>query len=218
MGKKEIFSGGYIIDSRGDKPFSFMGGRQEKILEDIRRNLKQPVLDVGCNRGNGTNYFAGRGIEIEGCDINESAIKEAQSRFPNIKFFVHDFEEKKLGKKYNTIYCANVIEHIFDYRSFLKNMKASLNPGGRLIITTPNVMGLASWMRFICRRTDHLMHTDREYGTHIRFFTKKTLEEELERAGFSVEKIYGYSSFLLWLPASLCGLIMAVAKVKKWAG
>ena len=103
-----------------------------KRIKDILPYLKSPILDVGCSKGYDVNYFKNSGFEVEGCDISGSAIESARKNYPQCRFFVHDFEQNSLERKYNTVYAFDVIEHIFNYNAFLKNIANALNRGGEL--------------------------------------------------------------------------------------
>lgn len=180
----------------------------EKRVNDIVPYMKSPVLDVGCSKGYDVDYFSKRGFLVEGCDISRKVIEDARKIYPNYNFFIHNFEQNKLDKRYNTIYCFDVIEHIFDYDEFLKNIAFSLNKRRHLILTTPNVLGLRNRVNFLFGRGEYF-----NYPPHIRFFTPKTITHCLKKNDYKVVKIYGYSS--LPLPTSLCGSLTIIAKLNK---
>lgn len=187
-------------------------GSQERINELIPF-FRSPVLDVGCATGNDVDYFSRQFSEVNGCDVCEYAVMKAKELFPGHDFFVHDFSEKPLNKKYNTIYLFDVIEHVFDYNSFLRNIRDSLNERGKLIITTLNVCGLRSRIKLLRGNGSHLIQFN-ESGlqAHIRFFTVKTLKEVIEVNGFKVIKTAGYSSSPVKLPSNWCGSITVIAE------
>lgn len=160
-----------------------------KRIKDILPYLRSPILD-------------------EGCDISSGAIESARKSYPQCRFFVHNFEQNTLEKKYNTIYAFDVIEHIFDYNAFLKNVVKASNEGGRLILTTPNVLSLKYRLKFLTGDGAFFNQIP-----HIRFFTPATIKEVLNQNGFKVIKVFGYSK--LPLPTSLCGSLTIIAEVSK---
>lgn len=177
-------------------------------LKDLAPFLSSPALDVGCGKGYDVNYFKQRGHDIEGCDISESAIKEAKRTYPDCNFFIHNFELSATEGRYNCIYAFDVIEHVFDYNAFLGNISSSLNDNGILILATPNVLGLRNRLNFLLGRGEYFDQT-----AHIRYFTPKTIERNLRKHNFRVIRVFGYST--LPLPKSLCGSLTIVSEVQK---
>ena len=205
MGTREFYDKRYKATKANDL------ARIEKAVKKIgkiSKYLKSPILDVGCGRGHIVSRLAGLGYKIDGTDISISAIKEAGSTYPGHNFFKHDFESARLNRKYNTVVSTEVIEYLFDYNTFLKNIALSLNEGGHIILTTPNVLGLRNRMHFLCGNGRLFKQIP-----HIRYFTPRTIKEVLEVNGFKDVKVFGYSSVSL-LPKSFCGNMLVVASVR----
>jgi len=85
----------------------------------------------------------------------------------------------------SVVICGDLIEHLRDPERFLVRVRPLLRPGGRLVLTTPNV---ANWAMRLGLLAGRWRYTDRGIldRTHLHLFTKKTLEETLERAGYRV--------------------------------
>ncbi len=173
--------------------------------------LKGLVLDVGCGGGFDAAYFKSQGFEVQGCDISKAAVVKAKKRFPEVSFFLHNFEERPLKKKFDTVVCIDVIEHLFLYRGFLRNLYLTLNKGGILVVSTPNVFGLKSWLRLI-KKDGSVFGLGTEDESHIRFFSVKTLEQALKDAGFRVRVLKTFSQGGFWLLGHWNGSIVAVAE------
>jgi len=73
---------------------------------------------------------------------------------------------------------VEVIEHIVRAEDLLLELSRVIRPGGWLVLTTPNVAHLTYRWRALTG------HPPKQEGYHYRFFTKKTLHQSLERAGF----------------------------------
>ena len=71
-----------------------------------------------------------------------------------------------------------VVEHIVRAEDLLAELARVIRPGGWLVLTTPNVAHLTYRWRALTG------HPPKQEGYHYRFFTKRTLAEALEAAGF----------------------------------
>ena len=107
------------------------------------------VLDFGCGRGTLVIELAKRGIRTTGSDFSEHAIQFAQNlaaKFPKevqdrLEFWKLDIKEFNFHELFDVIIFNQVYEHLYDWEleTFLSKFKKALKPGGRLVISTPNL-------------------------------------------------------------------------------
>lgn len=112
-----------------------------EVLNDfVVSKIQGVTLDVGCGMGYSTKKIAIKSKEVIGIDPDKDSIEWAKKDFNsnNIKYFCGITSELDYKDYFDTIICVEVIEHVKDYRSFLKDLKKMLKMGGKLIITTPN--------------------------------------------------------------------------------
>jgi len=161
----------------------------KKVMAIARHFLKPPVLDVGCFFGDKTKELS-KWLEADGCDISRNAIKGAAKKYGGLVFFACDFEKPglRLPKRYNSIFAAEVIEHMLEPGAFLKNCFASLNSGGILLLTTPNVACLMNRLRLLAGDPSGLGGIG-----HVSFFNPKSIAREAEKAGFEILLVEGYN-------------------------
>ena len=76
---------------------------------------------------------------------------------------------------FDLVVCTETLEHVRDLQLFLSEARRVLVPGGRLAITTPAHRGLIA--------------TPDPLSPHLRFLTKRTLRELLDRMGFDVREL-----------------------------
>jgi 2-polyprenyl-3-methyl-5-hydroxy-6-metoxy-1,4-benzoquinol methylase len=159
-------------------------GGHERLLA-LAGSPKQ-VLDVGCSSGYLARRLAERGATVVGIDNDEQAAEEARAVCEQV--LVGDVESMELPfpqHSFDVVLCGDVVEHLRDPEAFLVRVRPLLRTGGKLVLTTPNV---ANWAMRLGLLAGRWRYTDRGIldRTHTHFFTKKTLEQTLERAGYRI--------------------------------
>lgn len=127
----EALEGGF--DKKIEQPTPY----RISVLYDKIVNGK--LLDVGC--GDGYVIYkileeSKKSLNCEGLDISDNAINVANNKVKG-KFNVMSCENKLPDKKYDTILCLEVMEHVKEPSRLLKQMYDRLNPGGKILITVP---------------------------------------------------------------------------------
>lgn len=95
------------------------------------------ILDYGCGGGYGAEYLSRfTNQKVIGFDKDKKTIKLAKNFFKTNKklYFIYKFPKEK----FDLIVTFQVIEHIKDRHNFYKKIKKLLNPGGVVLISTPN--------------------------------------------------------------------------------
>lgn len=145
------------------------------------------LLDVGCGAGRLLNRMRKQGWEVEGIDFDPQAASKVAARY-GIKTHVGDLAACKLpDSSFDAITMSQTMEHLFDPRSTLTECLRILKPGGKLIMTTPNVKSIGaaefgSWWR------------GWEAPRHLHMFSVKTLAHLTQKSGFDIIEARSYSS------------------------
>jgi 2-polyprenyl-3-methyl-5-hydroxy-6-metoxy-1,4-benzoquinol methylase len=144
------------------------------------------VLDVGCSTGYLARPLAERGCTIVGIELDEATAAVARDVCEEV--LVGDVERLELPfppASFDVVLCGDLIEHLRDPRRFLERVRPLLRPGGRVVLTTPNV---ANWAMRVGLLFGRWRYTERGIldRTHAHLFTRKTLVETLDAAGYSV--------------------------------
>lgn len=108
---------------------------------------------------------------------------------------------KKINKKFDTIIAGEVIEHLKSPINFVKYCKSLLNKGGRLILTTPNAIGL-----------QYILNPDwcvyyKDYRGHTQTFTIDMLKRICQDLELKVIKIDYINAFWINNPLKYISLI-----------
>lgn len=109
------------------------------------------VLDIACGSGYGTQLLASAAEHVYGVDIRPEAVTYARERFlePNVEFLVGDAVEIPLpDDSVDVVVTFETIEHIEDYRKFLKEVKRVLKADGVALVSTPNDLEFAEGNHF----------------------------------------------------------------------
>jgi len=152
------------------------------------------VLDVGC--WNGT---LGRVLEQE-CNaivdgIERDATQADHARAAGYRRVdVADLDRgvpAADGRSYDFLLFGDVLEHLVQPERVLDALVPCLKPGGRALLSLPNIGFAANRLTHLLGRWDY-----KDYGildrTHLRFFTKDSMVALAELAGLRVVRVEGY--------------------------
>lgn len=102
---------------------------------------RQPVLDIGCGRGEFLDLLRSEGIEARGIDTDAGMVKRCQAQgLPAEQADANDYLENLRDAALGAIFCAQVIEHlpVGELRRLLALSVRKLRPGGVFIAETVN--------------------------------------------------------------------------------
>lgn len=143
------------------------------------------VLDLGCAQGDMLVELEKRGWTAIGVEPDETDATEARSRGLDVHHGYLEDVRSDIGRDFDAIVAADVIEHIGYPGPVLDDIRGLLAPSGRFVISVPNIAFLLIRLTLLLGRFDY---TDRGPldRTHLRFFTRRTIVELLEQHGFEV--------------------------------
>ena len=149
----------------------------------------QRVLDVGCSSGYLARPLTERGCAVVGIELDEKAAEAAREVCS--KVLVGDVETMELPfpeGSFDVVLCGDLIEHLRAPERFLARVRPLLRDDGRLVLTTPNV---ANWAMRLGLLAGRWRYTERGIldRTHLHLFTRGTLVETLESAGYRMVEL-----------------------------
>lgn len=100
------------------------------------------VIDLGCGSGYGAAELAQKAASVVGVDVSEQAILEASAQYKaeNLNFEVASLDQLPFAdQSFQLAVCFEVIEHLTNFRALLSEARRVLEPGGQLVISTPNI-------------------------------------------------------------------------------
>jgi SAM-dependent methyltransferase len=134
------FTGERIVPGKVDPELVTEHQSRYHFAADFVRGRE--VADFGCGTGYGSQILRDRGARrMVGIDCAPEAIRYARARFggPGVDFLVADSLCTPFGpERFDVVVCFEVIEHVRDYRRFLREVRRTLRPEGLLLLSTPN--------------------------------------------------------------------------------
>jgi SAM-dependent methyltransferase len=120
----------------------------QPIVGEIARTIRpRSILDMPSGTGWLLKLIASPSVEIDGIDLY-------QDRPPGYRNFLQrDLEDgvpDELGR-YDMIVSCEGIEHIANPGLLLKSARRHLNPGGTIVVTTPNTWHPAARLKYLSR-------------------------------------------------------------------
>ncbi|GLY81309.1 class I SAM-dependent methyltransferase [Actinoallomurus iriomotensis] len=183
--------------------------RQLRMVEAVLAGADRPqvIVDVGCGDGAATRLVRRLGHTVVGVDWSMTALRTARRHDLLLIRGGLDAPGLPLADgSVDLVIFSEVIEHLVDTDSAVDELHRVLRPGGRLLLSTPN---LAAWynrgllalgvqpifsevsMRGVYGRPG------RQVAGHLRMFTKRALTEFLTARGFVCERVDGAPSHVV---------------------
>jgi SAM-dependent methyltransferase len=141
------------------------------------------LLDVGCATGFFLEAALERGYEVQGVEFSEVAISLARSdvRGHIICGDVNTLLAQKPGR-FDVVTAFDIIEHVQDPASFVREIRDILVPGGLLTLSTPDTDHI---LRYVMRSRWPMLQPMQ----HTVLFSKRGIASLLESCGFDDVKV-----------------------------
>ena len=108
------------------------------LLELIEaRVARGRILDVGCNIGTFVAVASARGWSATGVDVNVEAVEYGRRQHALQLLTLDEFEAQP-DLRFDVIHTSDTVEHFTDPTSVMQAYVKRLQPGGLLIVSTPN--------------------------------------------------------------------------------
>lgn len=165
----------------------------KKMLCLIGQNKR--IIDFGCATGYFARLLANRGCEVTGIEINSKAAKIAKKFCKKVIVADLDFvslnnifDKDILSDKFDVAVFGDILEHLRNPWKILEETRKLLKPQGYVIASIPNIAHGAIRLALLEGKFEYnpLGILD---NTHLRFFTRKTVEELFESSGYLIDVI-----------------------------
>jgi len=169
-----------------------MANRYERHRQNIIAKLAQSknILDIGCS------YIPNRLLradEVVGLDLNPMDIQPPYTE--HIVGDANDINSILQQRQFDIVILGEVIEHVEQPYDLLRKIHRHITPGGKLIMSTPNPLGLpVVFIEYLGLRK--YFYTP----NHLYYFTPRWVWRLLEKTGYKVSKSVGCGASIVGLP------------------
>jgi len=173
----------YLLFQSEEKNFWFRV-RNRIITKMISRHVSRSshILEVGCGTGFVSQYLKKKGYHIDCADIFPQALRFCRLREAGDNYFQYNLSERIFIEEYDGICAFDILEHIDDDESAIRNIHDALKPGGRVVITVPAGKNLWSAID--------------QFTEHKRRYSYSELKAKLQNNGFTIIKLSYFMTFL----------------------
>jgi 2-polyprenyl-3-methyl-5-hydroxy-6-metoxy-1,4-benzoquinol methylase len=154
--------------------------RIEKVVRALTSEPIGRMLDVGYANGSFADSLVKLEWDCTALDVN----RRQHDRIKTIQCDLNEGFPVETAR-FDVVTAGEIIEHMIDEAAFLRECRRVLKPGGRLIVTTPNLSFLANRILVFFGRMPKFVYEPYHYHCH----TKDTLVDMLTRNGFVVERV-----------------------------
>ncbi|MGA9293866.1 MAG: glycosyltransferase [Ignavibacteriaceae bacterium] len=171
------------------KDKSYYENEREDVQKLINPHSKR-ILDVGCGKGRlGKVLKEKLNAEVWGVEYADDIASLAAKCLANvITGSIEGAIEQLPDKYFDTIIFADVLEHLVDPFNVLLNIKSKLSSNGEIVASVPNVRHWSVLKKLLEGEWEY-----QEFGimdsTHLRFFTRKSIYNMFEKAGYKITNI-----------------------------
>jgi 2-polyprenyl-3-methyl-5-hydroxy-6-metoxy-1,4-benzoquinol methylase len=149
------------------------------------------MLDVGCGAG-ATTAAVRSAREVAwagGIEYVEAVAAQARSVCDAVwtgDAALAPLESEIAPGSLDLVLCLDVLEHMADPWSMVRRLSALIAPGGRLIVSVPNIRHWKFVWRLLARGDFHYRDAGLLDRTHLRFFVRETAVELAASGGLAL--------------------------------
>lgn len=109
-----------------------------KLIDQIAVKSK-PLLNLGCGKGALSEILASKGYNVIAIDFSKTALSEAKKKSRQTNFCLADASQLPFcNGSFETVISLELIEHLFDPKNHLIEVKRVLRKNGAYLVKTPN--------------------------------------------------------------------------------
>jgi SAM-dependent methyltransferase len=176
-----------------DRHWWYRGRRSvlERVVAQLRLPARARILDAGCGSGRNMVELAHHGT-VTGIELSATSVSLARARHAGEVIEGSVLQMPFAADSFELAASLDVIEHLEDDLSALRELRRVVAPGGALLVTVPAYQWLWSGH-------DEINH-------HHRRYTRRSLLQVAEQSGWELVRTTYFNSLLLPVAIALRGL------------
>jgi 2-polyprenyl-3-methyl-5-hydroxy-6-metoxy-1,4-benzoquinol methylase len=167
-------------------------GKALKFIQKYFKEIKGlNILECGITKDGVCDGLIKNGANCFGIDINPRKLEGVKIIQADLNKGIPEF-----GIQFDVIFAGEVMEHLYDDRKFIRELRNILKPGGILIITVPNLVSWQNRFLMFLGSMPSVAYTAAEFHYHV--YTRSKLKNLLTEERLEVLKTT--SSYLFNAP------------------
>jgi len=167
--------------------------RKSMLIDLVRRHFPvgAKIADIGCAAGDLTMELQGLGYQLTGVEFEPERLDRARTlaaRYGlDVRFVARDLTEWAEEGEFDGFIMGEILEHFIEPRILLEKHLKRLKPGGKVIVTVPNMASLRARLKlaFFGEFADH----NRE---HRYYFTRRRFVEHFDGLPIAVVEMFTF--------------------------
>jgi trans-aconitate 2-methyltransferase len=105
----------------------------EGVVELLKPQAGERILDLGCGPGQLTKKIAESGAEVVGLDASPEMIGQARQNYPELRFVLQDAAAMNYESEFDAVFSNAALHWMLDPVAVVRGVSRALKTGGRFV-------------------------------------------------------------------------------------